>query len=257
LLLRERIDDQGSADIQAQMVAAFAAGRVTDVGIVPEIDVFRSDPYLVARALASLDILSGGRAGYAPFAEARGSLDIGFASTGTDAIFVEEFVVAVGKLWNNWQPGALARDWDANRYVDSRLIRRADHEGRYFSIKGPLPTSTAFQPEPVVIARSHPSHDLILDRAAAIIAPTDIAFGPQAKTLTEVSLHNLQPTNQQGVLLNIDESVTTWADFVTISNEVADRIGWKPHTHPQTLTETLGQISDFLETSPKLGASHV
>lgn len=233
LLIREHLSDDRDEDVHAHLVAAYAAGRLPGIGIVPEVDVFRSDPYLVARSLASLDILSGGRAGFAPFAEPRGVLDIGYATVGTDDAFIGEFIDVVGKLWNNWQPGALTRNWPENRYVDSSLIRRADHEGSHFQIRGPLPTPTAVQAVPFFFARAHPAHRAIVDRAAAVIVSADGVPSDHARTLIELPLNGL-PTpavraNTWGVLLQVAEEVSTWTELDELSAASAASLGWHPH----------------------------
>lgn len=244
LLIREHLSDENETDLQAHLVAAHVAGRLRNIGIVPEVDVFRSDPYLVARSLASLDILSNGQAGFAPFADPRGSLEIGYAKVGSDAGFVGEFIDAVGKLWNNWQPGALARDWAENRYVDNRFIRRADHEGEYFSIRGPLPTPTALQSEPLFIAQDHPAHRAIVGRAAAVIAkPGSTTNNAGRRTLIQRSLREVSAWNRQsgasGFLLHVGEDITSWSELQDLSATAAADLAWTPRSGATTLNETL------------------
>jgi alkanesulfonate monooxygenase SsuD/methylene tetrahydromethanopterin reductase-like flavin-dependent oxidoreductase (luciferase family) len=241
VLIREHLSDENDTDVQAQLVAAFLAGRVADIGIVPEVDVFRSDPYLVTRSLASLDILSHGRAGYAPSSRSRGNLDIGYDPVGDDASFVQEFVEAVDKLWNNWQPGALARDWSANRYVDGRLIRRADHKGHYFSIRGPLPTPTAVQNAPVLIAHATPLHRAVLSRAAAVIT-IEGESDKTPKAVVERSLrHPLNGGNRNpaSIIFLADNEIETWSELVELSRNAASGLGWQASKHPRTLEESL------------------
>nr|WP_246788009.1 LLM class flavin-dependent oxidoreductase [Agrobacterium sp. AGB01] len=229
MIVREHIADDQESDIQAHLVAAHIAGRLPEIGIVPEVDIFRSDPYLVARSLASLDILSNGRAGFAPLAEPRGSFEIGYAKVGADAAFVGEFIAAVGSLWNNWRPGALARDWAENRYVNSRLIRRADHEGKYFSIRGPLPTPTAIQPAPFFIAQDHPAHKRIVGRASAVITSSENDTNDHRHSLIEKPLRNVSRDDRRfGVLLRVGEDVTSWSELQDLSAVAASTLDWSP-----------------------------
>lgn len=245
LLIRDQQpSDKGSVDVQAQLVASFAAGRLDGIGIVPEIDVFRGDPYLVARAIASLDIVSRGRAGFLPIATRGSEQDIGYAKTGSDAAYVAEFIKAVGSLWNNWQPGALARDWTNNRYIDRDRIAEANHEGAYFSVKGPLPTPTAIQAAPPVIARNASAHAGIASKALAVIhdtpADTEKDKGP---ALVEIALDSARLPEglaaDAGIVLHTDGGFADWAELVEHTQQALARLGleWKPSY--ATLTDIL------------------
>lgn len=257
LLIREHLAEDHEEDVQAQLVASHVAARIPDVGIIPEVDVFRSDPYLVARSLASLDILSNGRAGFAPFAEPQGVLDIGFATVGTDDAFIGEFVLAMNRLWNNWQPGALARDWSANRYVDNRLIHRADHQGAHFSIRGPLPTPTAVQSAPFFLAKEHPAHRTIVGQAAAVIAAPGATTGDFRRVLIEHALREVERpddrTGALGVLLHVGEDVSSWAELLDLSAAAAETLGWKPRSSAVNLAEKF-KLAHAAELD---GAEHV
>lgn len=253
LLIRDEPSGSHGEDVQAQLVASFLAGRVGDIGIVAEIDVFRADPYLVARAIASLDILSGGRAGFIPVAEPVGTSETGYASTGTDAAFVAEFVEAVGKLWNNWQPGALARDWAGNRYIDNDRIVRADHRGQYFSVDGPLPTPTAVQDAPAVLARNHETHRLIASGALAVIHQATDANPAGLIELDIGATHLPEGFSAAGVVLRVDQEVADWDSLVALSINAVSRLGlqWQPSAG--TLTDLFRQT----QTTSISGAAHV
>lgn len=235
LLIRDHPVDRNGEDVQAQLVASFTAGRLDDIGIVPEIDVFRGDPYLIARAIASLDILSKGRAGFVPLTAPIGSLEIGYARTASDAAYVAEFVAAVDSLWNNWQPGALARDWKNNHYIDRNRIREANHEGPYFSVKGPLPTPTAVQDTPPVIARRHPAHAGISDRASAVIHDEPATAGQgKSPALLEILLKSPSLPDSvvayTGVILRAEGGFADWAELVEHTRQAHVRLGleWRP-----------------------------
>ncbi len=255
LLIRDHPADRNGEDVQAQLVASFAAGRLDGIGIVPEIDVFRGDPYLVARAIASLDIVSKGRAGFIPLAAPVGSLDIGYARTASDAAYVAEFVAAVDSLWNNWRPGALAREWKNNRYIDRSRILEANHEGPYFSVKGPLPTPTAVQDTAPVIARHHPAHAGIANRALAVIHDdAAIASQGESSTLLEIPLDSQRRPDAfaayTGVVLRAESGFADWAALVERTNQAHARFGleWRPSD---------GTLADILARRPATSISEI
>ncbi len=246
LLIRDHPAGGNGEDVQAQLVASFAAGRLDGIGIVPEIDIFRGDPYLIARAVASLDILSKGRAGFIPLTAPVGSLDIGYARTASDAAYVAEFVTAVDSLWNNWQLDALARDWKNNRYIDRNNIREANHEGPYFSVKGPLPTPTAVQDTPPVIARRHPAHARITDRASAVIHDeAATASQGESPALLEILLNSPSLPDSviayTGVILRAEGGFADWAELVERTRQAHVRLGlqWQPSA--DTLADILAR----------------
>lgn len=253
LLIRDETSEDHAGDFQAQLVASFVAGRVGDIGIVPEVDVFRADPYLVARAIASLDILSGGRAGFIPLATPSGVAETGYATTATDTAFVAEFTEAVGKLWNNWQPGALVRDWATNRYIDNSRILRADHRGRYFSVDGPLPTPTAVQAAPAFLARHHEAHAFIASGALAVIHH-EVDTGAEGLVEIDINADRLpQGFAGAGVVLRVEEEVADWESLVALSANTVSRLGlqWQPSA------ETLTGLFRRAETISISGVAHV
>lgn len=246
LLIRDHPAGGNGEDVQAQLVASFAAGRLDGIGIVPEIDVFRGDPYLVARAIASLDILSKGRAGFIPLTAPVDLLDIGYARTASDAEYVAEFVAVVDSLWNNWQPGALARDWKNNRYIDRNRIREANHEGPYFLVKGPLPTPTAVQDTPPVIARRHPAHAGIADRASALIHDGAATAGQgESPALLEILLDSPSLPDSfaahMGVVLRAEGGFADWAELVDRTHRAHARLDLKWRPSDGTLADILAR----------------
>lgn len=169
IVIRDGIGDGVAEDHHALLVASFAAARLKGPDLIPEVDLYRADPYLIARALTSLDILSGGRAGLLPLGVPKGVADIGYASSSTDAALVTEFIAVLSKLWNSWGKGALARRWDENLYLERSELRETNHRGEFFAVRGPLPTPRAVQERPLILGTDHPAH-VGLDTAGTVAA---------------------------------------------------------------------------------------
>ena len=113
-------------------------------------------PYHLARTLASLDMISGGRAAWnivtsATHLEAR--------NFGLDAIppkdqrydRAEEVVEACCALWECWDDGALVMDKAAGVFIDPSKVRYADFEGRFLRTRGPLSIPRTPQGRPVFL----------------------------------------------------------------------------------------------------------
>jgi FMN-dependent oxidoreductase (nitrilotriacetate monooxygenase family) len=126
------------------------------IGLVATSATAYNEPYFVARVLASLDHLSGGRAGWnlvtggnaedaSNFSAAR------HADHGDRYERAEEFIDVVRGLWGSYDGDAFPRDKASGHYFDPGKLHVLNHTGKYFSVKGPLSVSLPPQGRPVVV----------------------------------------------------------------------------------------------------------
>jgi FMN-dependent oxidoreductase (nitrilotriacetate monooxygenase family) len=136
------------------MLAALAA-TTTHVGLGATSSTTYNEPYTVARQFASLDHLSGGRAAWNAVTSSgeKTALNYGRTHPEHDARYetAEEFVDVVRGLWDCWDDGAVVRELETGRYIDPTRVKPLDHEGRFFKVKGPLPTSRTPQGQPIIL----------------------------------------------------------------------------------------------------------
>ncbi|SDD29603.1 LLM class flavin-dependent oxidoreductase [Belnapia rosea] len=136
------------------MLAALAA-TTTHVGLGATASTTYNEPYNVARTFASLDHLSGGRAAWNAVTSSgeKAADNFGRIHPEHDARYevAEEFVDVVRGLWDCWDDGAIIRDHATGRYIDPAKVKPLDHEGRFFRVKGPLPTSRTPQGQPIIL----------------------------------------------------------------------------------------------------------
>ncbi len=136
------------------MLAALAA-TTTHVGLGATSSTTYNEPYNVARAFASLDHLSGGRAAWNAVTSSGGKAaeNFGRIHPEHDARYevAEEFVDVVRGLWDCWDDGAVVRNHETGQYIDPARVKTLDHKGRFFSVKGPLPTSRTPQGQPIIL----------------------------------------------------------------------------------------------------------
>jgi FMN-dependent oxidoreductase (nitrilotriacetate monooxygenase family) len=113
-------------------------------------------PYHLARTLASLDLLSGGRAcwnvvtsstnfearnfGMEKLPEKDLRYDIG-----------DEVLEACCSLWNCWEPDAFIMDKAAGIFGDAAKVHYANYEGKYVKTRGPLSLPRSPQGRPVLM----------------------------------------------------------------------------------------------------------
>lgn len=134
---------------------AALAGQTSRIGLAGTIATSYRPPYDVAREVASLDLLSGGRAawnvvtGIAP-EDATQYADQQFPPQAERYAKGEEFVDVVLKLWGSVQPGAFPRDKQSGLYTDLAKIDVIRHSGKFFKVRGPLGIAPSPQRRPVL-----------------------------------------------------------------------------------------------------------
>lgn len=133
------------------LLSALAA--VTEhVGLIGSISTTFSEPYNVARQLASLDHISNGRAGWNLVTSAYGEENFGRELPGHDERYVRgaEFAEALRALWDTWDSDAVLIDRARGVYADSGKVRYADFTSKHFSVRGPLNIARPPQGYPVI-----------------------------------------------------------------------------------------------------------
>jgi FMN-dependent oxidoreductase (nitrilotriacetate monooxygenase family) len=128
----------------------------SDIGLIATVSTSYNEPYSVARRFASIDHMSGGRAGWnvvtsAGDAEARNFGGASLSAHDDRYARAEEFVDIVKRLWDSWEDGAILRDQVAGRYFDTSKVHQLDHEGRFFKVAGPLNIARPPQGHPVIV----------------------------------------------------------------------------------------------------------
>ncbi|ALD98157.1 MULTISPECIES: LLM class flavin-dependent oxidoreductase [Pseudomonas] len=161
-----------------------ALSAVTEhIGLIATATTTYNEPYHVARKFASLDHLSGGRAGWnlvtsdaAAEAQNFGRAEhVGHAERYSRA---REFHQVVTGLWDSWADDAFTRDKASGEYYNPARLHVLDHQGEHFSVKGPLNVARSPQGQPVVVqaGSSEVGRDLAAQTAEVVFtAQTSLA----------------------------------------------------------------------------------
>ncbi len=179
------------ADAHPSMVARFepltllsALAMVTDkIGLAATASTTYGEPYHTARAFASVDHLSHGRAAWnivtTSYARTANNFSKSHPEHDERYAVAQEFVDVVRGLWDSWDDDAFPKDKEKGIYADPNKVHVLHHKGKYYSVQGPLNIPRSPQGHPVLIqaGSSGPGQDL-----AARIA--DIVFTAQ-QSLTE------------------------------------------------------------------------
>lgn len=134
-----------------------ALSQVTShIGLVATASTTYDEPYHVARRFASLDHLSGGRAGWnvvtsVEDAEARNFGRDHHLDHEVRYSRAREFLSVTKGLWDTWEDDAFVRDKQSGLYADLKKLHILDHSGEHFAVKGPLNISRPPQGYPVII----------------------------------------------------------------------------------------------------------
>jgi len=137
-------------------ILAALAAITTRIGLAGTLTATFNEPGDLARQLATLDVLSNGRAawnvvttpdaftganfrrgGYLPFAERYER--------------AREFVEVARAHWNSWAPDAVVGDAVGGRYLSDDPFRPVAHAGKHFDVRGVLPVPPSPQGHPVII----------------------------------------------------------------------------------------------------------
>ncbi|KPI21929.1 FMN-dependent oxidoreductase, nitrilotriacetate monooxygenase family [Actinobacteria bacterium OK074] len=137
------------------LLAALAAGT-SRIGLIATASTSYNEPYHVARTFASIDHISGGRAGWNVVT----SLNDGEARNfGLDAHLdhatrydrAEEFHDVVTGLWDSFEDDAFRHDQASGVYFDPAKLHALDHEGEHLKVAGPLNIARPPQGHPVIV----------------------------------------------------------------------------------------------------------
>ena len=126
------------------------------IGLIGTASTTYLEPYNAARLFASLDHLSGGRAGWniVTTGAERAARNFGLDEHPPHAerySRADEFVQVVGKLWDSWEDGAVVADAGTGVFADTSRIHPIGHEGEHFRVEGPLNTPRSPQGRPVYV----------------------------------------------------------------------------------------------------------
>jgi FMN-dependent oxidoreductase (nitrilotriacetate monooxygenase family) len=144
-----------AARIDPLVTITALAAATSHIGVAATASTSYWEPYNLARLLASIDHVSGGRAGWNVVTSDRNEVARNFGDDGLRPreeryARAAEFVDVVLGLWDSWEEDALVVDRAGGRFLDPELVHRLDHDGDHFRVEGPLNVSRTPQGRPVI-----------------------------------------------------------------------------------------------------------
>lgn len=166
--------DRVRGRIDAVLLASRIAPLTSNIGLVPTVVTTHTEPFHIAKAIATLDFVSTGRAGvrlkvggggrearlvgrrtFPEFtAENQAEPEVKLA---VQEVFAEaaDFTEVLRRLWDSWEDDAEIRDASTGRFIDREKLHYIDFSGEWFSVKGPLTVPRPPQGQPIVSVLGH------------------------------------------------------------------------------------------------------
>ncbi|MFD1953068.1 LLM class flavin-dependent oxidoreductase [Paenibacillus thailandensis] len=125
------------------------------IGLVGTLSTSYSEPFTVARQFGSLDMISGGRAGWNVVTSPLEGSALNYGKKehpDHDKRYriATEFLEVTRGLWDSWEDDAFVRDKASGVFFDPAKMHALNHEGEFFSVKGPLNIARSKQGQPVI-----------------------------------------------------------------------------------------------------------
>ena len=125
------------------------------LGLVATMTTSYNDPFNLARRLASLDLISGGRSGWNVVTSGDAGAAANFSREehfDYDTRYARglEFVRAAQGLWDSYEEDAFPRDRATRTFLDPGRQHALNHKGDHFQVAGPLNVARSPQGQPVI-----------------------------------------------------------------------------------------------------------
>ncbi len=213
------------------------------IGLIATASTTYNEPFHVARKFASLDHLSGGRAGWNLVTSANPQEALNFSRDehlehGERYKRAREFFDVVTGLWDSWADDAFVRDVESGIYMDPSRMRRLDHKGPEFQVRGPLNVPRPIQGWPVIVQAG------ASDAGRQIAAETAEVVFNSARSLEDAqSYYGDVKARMTAVGRDPDHLVVLPGAFVIVGETLAEARAKKERldalVHPETGLATL------------------
>ena len=171
------------------LLAALAT-HTSRIGLIATVSTTYMPPYHVARKFASLDALSGGRAGWNLVTSGSDAEAANFGLSHQLAhaeryARAAEHVQVVKGLWDSWDDDAVLADKASGPFYDPAKIHPLNHAGTHYSVRGPLQSGRPVQGHPVVVQAGSSEDGQRLAAATAEVVFTAQASRDEARAFTQ------------------------------------------------------------------------
>ena len=145
-----------NVELEPLTLLAAIAPMTRHIGLVCTASTTYNEPYHIARKFASLDHISGGRAGWnvvTSWSEQEAWNFSRETHLDYDSRYdrAREFVDVVTGLWDSWEPDAFVHDKASGQFYDPAKLHVLHHRGKHFQVRGPLSVKPTPQGRPLLV----------------------------------------------------------------------------------------------------------
>ncbi|MFB8002850.1 LLM class flavin-dependent oxidoreductase [Nocardia sp. NPDC056000] len=156
LAVGPRIKRNTLAVFEPVTLLAAIATATEHVGLIATASTTYNEPFNLARKFASLDHISGGRAGWniVTSGNEEEAFNFGYDSIPEHARRYEraqEFVDVAVQLWDSWESDAIVLDPEDGVFADPDKVHTIDYRGERFQVRGPLNSPRSPQGRPLLV----------------------------------------------------------------------------------------------------------
>lgn len=230
-----------------------AIARATKyIGLIASASSTYNDPYNLARRFQSLDVISGGRAGWNAVTTSSASTVANFGGPeyGREERYrrAEDFVETVRELWLSWGEGTVIADQHSGIYGDPGRFRLLDPSRNAFAIRGPLTHPGSRQGHPVIVQAGGSDPGLRLAARSADVVfsaagdlPTGLREAQRLRELSQQYGRRVAPIILPGLVTFIGGTEQEALERKKTLDALLD-----PHSALVTLAQRLGISSEKL-----------
>ncbi|WP_374976873.1 LLM class flavin-dependent oxidoreductase [Microbacterium trichothecenolyticum] len=154
--LRSDVGRRPAGSLDPLIVLTAIAAVTERIGLIATASTTYNSPYNLARRFASIDHVSGGRAGWNVVTTAGPDIARNFGLDDQPAHAVryeraDEFLEVAFKLWDSWDDDAVLADKANGVWAEKTKIHPAEHVGTHFSVGGALTTPRSPQARPLIV----------------------------------------------------------------------------------------------------------
>ena len=150
------ISKQPGGRLEPTVLLTAVAQATQFIGVIATASTTYNEPFNLARRIASIDHISGGRAAWNAVTNAGDAAAQNFGLTGAPLHVdrydrADEFLDIVIKLWDSWEEDAIINDPVSGVFADGSKVHEINYVGKHFSVRGPLNVPRSPQGRPVII----------------------------------------------------------------------------------------------------------
>lgn len=214
--------DRVRGRLDAVLITARVAPSTQSIGLVPTALVTHTEPFHLAKAIATLDYVSTGRAGVrvqvSPGAAEAEHFGRRIVPESPDELLDEaaDYVEVMRRLWDSWEDDAEIRDSASGRFLDRNKVHYINFRSEHFSVKGPsiVPRPPQGQPLVTVLAHGAPAYRLAA-AGADVVFTTPSGTNAVGGVVAEVAAAQAQWRSQP-------DALQVFADLVVFLDSAAE-----------------------------------